>query len=223
MTVYTHCKVSCHHTQRAKCALCNSHERVGKTQVNVQCFKKINTSLQRHLPKSMNCFMDRGEGENLENLSTCLGIPATEPFFSKNWANFIFPKCHCSSLLSLQFRANVSGANTSQGSASCRKEIIKKKGCWLRVPHHCFSRAVSFHPGQVVECPSSATSSPRARATCWVVVVVGRRDWRKNQPMRDETLLELCVPAEKCGNFIKNIKIFSSFRTLLLLFRSFFW
>lgn len=32
----------------------------------------------------MNCFIDKGEGENLENLSTCFGIPATEPFFSKN-------------------------------------------------------------------------------------------------------------------------------------------
>lgn len=35
--------------------------------------------------------MDKGEGENLENLSTCFGIPKTEPFFNKNWANFIFP------------------------------------------------------------------------------------------------------------------------------------
>lgn len=46
---------------------------------------------KRHLPKSMNCFMDKGEGENLENLSTCLGIPASEPLFNKNWANLIFP------------------------------------------------------------------------------------------------------------------------------------
>lgn len=43
--------------------------------------------------------MDNGEGENLENLSTCFGIPANEPFFNKNWANLIFfsapvdPKC----------------------------------------------------------------------------------------------------------------------------------
>lgn len=38
----------------------------------------------------MNCFIDRGDGENLENLSTCFGIPPTKLFFSKNWANFIF-------------------------------------------------------------------------------------------------------------------------------------
>lgn len=43
------------------------------------------------LPKSRNCFMDNGEGENLENLSTCFGIPRTEPFFNRNWPSFIFP------------------------------------------------------------------------------------------------------------------------------------
>lgn len=37
----------------------------------------------------MNCFIDKGEGENLENLSTCFSIPEKEPFDSKNWANFI--------------------------------------------------------------------------------------------------------------------------------------
>lgn len=41
----------------------------------------------------MNCFMDSGEGENFENLSTSFGIPA-EPFFSKSWANFMFPLLH---------------------------------------------------------------------------------------------------------------------------------
>lgn len=41
-------------------------------------------------PKSMNCFMDSGDGENLEKRSTCFGIPRTEPFFHRNWPNFIF-------------------------------------------------------------------------------------------------------------------------------------
>lgn len=35
--------------------------------------------------------MDNGDGENLENLSTCFGIPRTEPFFNRNCPNLIFP------------------------------------------------------------------------------------------------------------------------------------
>lgn len=45
-------------------------------------------------PKSRNCFMDSGDGENLEKRSTCFGIPRTEPFFHRNWPNFIFCPPH---------------------------------------------------------------------------------------------------------------------------------
>lgn len=41
-------------------------------------------------PKSRNCFMDKGEGQNFEKRSTCLGDAKTEPFFIRNWVNFIF-------------------------------------------------------------------------------------------------------------------------------------
>lgn len=37
----------------------------------------------------MNCFIDSGDGENLENLSTCLGMFSFELFFSMIWANFM--------------------------------------------------------------------------------------------------------------------------------------
>lgn len=61
---------------------------VAETQRSVRCL--TNALSFAHLPKSMNCFIDKGEGENLENLSTCFGIPATEPLFSNSWANLIF-------------------------------------------------------------------------------------------------------------------------------------
>lgn len=38
--------------------------------------------------------MDNGDGENLENLSTCFGIPRTEPFFSRNCPSLMFPNCY---------------------------------------------------------------------------------------------------------------------------------
>lgn len=41
-----------------------------------------------NLPKSMNCFIDNGEGENLEKRSTCFGI-FDFALFSKSCANFI--------------------------------------------------------------------------------------------------------------------------------------
>lgn len=47
-------------------------------------FKQVNNS-----PKSMNCFIDSGDGENFENLSTCLGMFSFELFFSMIWANFM--------------------------------------------------------------------------------------------------------------------------------------
>lgn len=37
----------------------------------------------------MNCFIESGDGENLENLSTCFGMLNLEVFFSKMCANFI--------------------------------------------------------------------------------------------------------------------------------------
>lgn len=46
-------------------------------------------NLWNNLPKSMNCFIESGEGENLENLSTCFGMLNLEVFFSNIWANFI--------------------------------------------------------------------------------------------------------------------------------------
>lgn len=46
-------------------------------------------NFQNNLPKSMNCFIESGDGENLENLSTCFGMLNLEVFFSKIWANFI--------------------------------------------------------------------------------------------------------------------------------------
>lgn len=33
--------------------------------------------------------MDSGDGENLENLSTCLGMPSTETFFNRNRPSLI--------------------------------------------------------------------------------------------------------------------------------------
>ena len=40
----------------------------------------------------MNCFIDKGEGENLANRSTCFGIPTIRLFFNRYCANFIFPQ-----------------------------------------------------------------------------------------------------------------------------------
>ena len=42
-----------------------------------------------HSPKSRNCFMDRGEGENLEKWSTCLGTLASAAVFIRERTNFI--------------------------------------------------------------------------------------------------------------------------------------
>lgn len=43
----------------------------------------------RYSPKSRNCFMESGEGENLEKCSMCLGTLAKAAFFMMNLTNFI--------------------------------------------------------------------------------------------------------------------------------------
>lgn len=40
-------------------------------------------------PKSRNCFIESGEGENLEKCSICLGTLANAAFFIINLTNFI--------------------------------------------------------------------------------------------------------------------------------------
>lgn len=49
----------------------------------------IDLKADRYSPKSRNCFMDSGEGENLEKCSMCLGTLANAAFFIINLTNFI--------------------------------------------------------------------------------------------------------------------------------------
>lgn len=49
----------------------------------------INLHADQYIPKSRNCFMERGEGENLEKCSICLGTLAKAAFFIMNLTNFI--------------------------------------------------------------------------------------------------------------------------------------
>lgn len=44
-------------------------------------------------PKSRNCFIDRGDGENFEKCSMCLGTLAKAEFFIINLTNFIVKCC----------------------------------------------------------------------------------------------------------------------------------
>lgn len=48
-------------------------------------------------PKSRNCFMESGEGENLEKCSICLGALARAAFFMINLTNFIVAPVSCGS------------------------------------------------------------------------------------------------------------------------------
>lgn len=48
-----------------------------------------NISEDQYSPKSRNCFMERGEGENFEKCSMCCGALATAAFFMINRTNFI--------------------------------------------------------------------------------------------------------------------------------------
>lgn len=40
-------------------------------------------------PKSKNCFIDKGDGENFEKWSICFGTLAKAAFFIRNLTNFI--------------------------------------------------------------------------------------------------------------------------------------
>jgi len=55
------------------------------------CLKNTNDVFSQALmdPKSRNCFMESGEGENLEKCSICLGTLASAAFFIINLTNFI--------------------------------------------------------------------------------------------------------------------------------------
>lgn len=46
-------------------------------------------TVDRHSPKSRNCFMESGDGENLEKCSICLGTLARTAFFMMNRTNFM--------------------------------------------------------------------------------------------------------------------------------------
>lgn len=51
----------------------------------------------QYSPKSRNCFMESGEGENLEKCSICLGALARAAFFMINLTNFIVAPVSCGS------------------------------------------------------------------------------------------------------------------------------
>lgn len=51
----------------------------------------------QYSPKSRNCFMESGEGENLEKCSICLGALARAAFFMINLTNFIVAPVSCES------------------------------------------------------------------------------------------------------------------------------
>lgn len=49
----------------------------------------VHLNTGRYSPKSRNCFMERGDGENFEKCSMCLGTLANAAFFMINLTNFI--------------------------------------------------------------------------------------------------------------------------------------
>lgn len=54
-----------------------------QTQAHAYTYKNTD------LPKSINCFIERGDGENFEKCSMCLGTLASAAFFIINLTNFI--------------------------------------------------------------------------------------------------------------------------------------
>lgn len=49
----------------------------------------VHLNTGQYSPKSRNCFMERGDGENFEKCSMCLGTLANAAFFMINLTNFI--------------------------------------------------------------------------------------------------------------------------------------
>lgn len=49
----------------------------------------VHPNTDRYSPKSRNCFMERGDGENFEKCSMCFGTLANTAFFMINLTNFI--------------------------------------------------------------------------------------------------------------------------------------
>lgn len=60
-----------------------------------------------YLPKSMNCFIEIGEGENFEKCSTCFGTFANAAFFMTNLTNFIVKSVTSTTFQSTQSAAHV--------------------------------------------------------------------------------------------------------------------
>lgn len=70
------------------CALSESNRST--TEPAAACLhRKSPIALIDHSPKSMNCFMESGEGENLEKCSMCLGTLASAAFFMIKRTNFM--------------------------------------------------------------------------------------------------------------------------------------
>lgn len=151
-----------------------------------------------NLPKSMNCFMDRGDGENFENLSTCFSIPTTEPFLNSIWANFIFflsfvdPDCQWSED-KVSFLSSPSSSLPSVNLAGLRLGVAQDNDRYINI-FRCIQGVLwssnSAHLGQVVECPSNATSSDERAVLLLDAEGVGLMI---NQPIRDESSPALYV------------------------------
>lgn len=84
ITAHTQQILTCfqRHIRRATCRILFSK------QLHVASL--LHNHNNRYSPKSRNCFMERGEGENLEKCSICLGTLANAAFFIINLTNFIF-------------------------------------------------------------------------------------------------------------------------------------
>lgn len=131
-----------------------------------------------YLPKSINCFIDRGDGENLENLSTCLGIPATKLFFNKSWANFIFPPLWRPQLYqkqkALSFFSAVSASSASYLLLASMKLFVGFS-----------SSAFAFLKAAL--CPSNSASM--LSEVLLSFGVGGSREWHPEQPIRARVVL----------------------------------
>lgn len=110
--------------------------------------------------------MDKGEGENLENLSTCFGIPATEPLFSSNWANLIFAPLLRScqyvpeKLLSLSGTPQLDACWLAVSQETVRKCIYTVKRAESELPIFVF-----LAPLWAAVCPLSSFQSKSACAS----------------------------------------------------------